>query len=1020
MGRLDQPNWLLGTSALAGAFLIIAAPQVAAAQAPPPGTGGTAGGATPGAVAGGAAQGSSPGQVEELIVTGTRIPQPNLTSVSPVQVVTAQEVSLGGRTVTADFLNQLPQIQQNAASGLGATSNPLSGPGGVATIDLRGLGQTRTLVLVDGRRLGVGDPNTGNPNPSPDINQIPAQLIERVDVLTGGASATYGSDAIAGVVNFIMRRNFEGFQVDFQESVFQHDQDNDIAQGALQEGGLPIPRDRMDGLSYDFSFVAGRNFADDRGNITGYYTYHRQEPVYQGARDFSACQLNIGDDGQPFCAGSSNSNLFYLSSGLGEDLAVSGNQFVPYGTGTTNPPALFNSNPYNSLIQDNTRTTAGFFANFELNRFFEFYSDFQYMHDKTNVQIAPSGLFQGGGPSPTGGFAVNCNNPFLSAQQQGALGCTPDLVAAGETVDLFIGRRNVEGGPRGSLYRHESYRAVFGSRGDLFGPFRYDLYGSYYKTQLDQTLTGYLGQTRTQNALQAVQGPNGPVCISGGSCVPYNIFQEGGVTQQALDYIILPAATSTGEATQRIVEGTITGDLSQWGIRSPWANDGLGVAGGFQYRKETLSFQPDPQSALGELSGGSGVATPVDGDIKVWEGFAEARLPLIQDRPFIDELQLEVGYRFSSYSIDIETNTYKVGLQWAPSEDIRFRTSYQQAIRAPNILELYTPSSVTNTSQVSEDPCAANATQPAPLEQCLRTGITAAQYGVIPQCPSGQCAVLNGGNLNLREEEAKTFSVGFTTRPRFLTGLTASVDYYRINLEGTISTVPLGVTLQRCLETGSEQFCSQIVRSSAGTLFGSNAASGGYIVGTGVNIGSGVASGVDAQINYSLPFERVGVTGWGALSFTFSGSYLIDAKTTPLPGEDEYNCAGLFGPQCQTVNPRWRHTLRVNWETPWDLLVSAAWRHFGEAKLETDTNEPTIGENTVDPFNHLLPDRNYLDLSAVWSPNEVLSIRAGVNNVLDTDPPIVNALIAGTGLPNTYPSYDLLGRRLFFGFTTRF
>lgn len=960
------------------------------------------------------------GTVEEVVVTGTRIPQPNLTSVSPVQVVNAQEVTLGGRTVTADFLNQLPQIQQNAATGLSSTSNPLSGPGGVATIDLRGLGQTRTLVLIDGRRLGIGDPNTGNPNPSPDINQIPSQLIERVDVLTGGASATYGSDAIAGVVNFIMRRDFDGVQIDVQETVYQHKQKNDLAQDTLRAGGVPIPKDRLDGFSPDVSVIAGKNFMDGRANITGYATFHYQNPVLQRHRDFAACQINVNAAGQPSCAGSSNSNIFYLASGLGDAYAVSGNQFVPYGTAGTNPPPLFNSNNYSSLLQQNRRVSAGYFARFELNKNIELYSDFQYMKDRTRTSIAPSGLFQGAGPSDTGGFLVNCNNPLLSGQQRTAIGCTPAQIAAGESLDLYIGRRNVEGGERSSTYNHENYRVVLGSRGELFGPFRYDLYGSYYRTKLDVALGGYLGATAVANALQVVQGPNGPVCISGGSCVPFNIFQEGGVTSQALDYITLPAAVDTGRATQRVIEGTINGDLSDWGVRSPWAEDGVGVAFGFQYRRDGLSFEPSALSAANELLGGSGAATTIDAAIKVWEGFGEIRVPLMQDLPFAQDVTLEAGYRYSDYSIDVNTHTYKVGLQWAPVEDIRLRGSFQRAVRAPNILELYTPQSVTNTSQVSEDPCAANATSPATLEQCIRTGISPAQYGVIPQCPSGQCAVLTGGNAALREERANTVAVGFTITPSFLSGLNASVDFYRIKLKGTIGAIPLGVTLQQCLDTGDDQFCSQIVRSAGGTLFGNSINGGGYIAGTSVNIGSGLTSGVDAQINWRLPLDTLGLDNWGAVTLNLAGSYLLDARTRPLPGQPEYDCAGLFGPQCQTVNPRWRHTMRVTWESPWDVLASVAWRHFGEAKLETDTNEPTIGQGTVDPFNHILPDRNYFDASVVWSPNEVLSIRAGVNNIFDKDPPIVNALIAGTGLPNTYPTYDLLGRRLFFGVTTRF
>lgn len=442
-------------------------------------------------------------EVQELVVTGSRIPQPNLTSISPIQAVGAQEIALGGRPVTADFLNQLPQVSQNAATGLSSTSNPLSGPGGVATIDLRGIGQQRTLVLVDGRRLGIGDPNTGNPNPSPDINQIPSQLIERVDVLTGGASATYGSDAIGGVVNFIMKRDFEGLQVDAQWSVNQHSQHNDFVQGLQRKAGIANPKDNVwDGKARDISIVYGANSEDGRGNVTGFFTYHDQDPVTQNKRDWSACQVNAPASGIAACAGSPNSNIFYLADGTGPQLRVQGTSFVPANAGGVfSPPKLFNSNDYSYLLQQSTRYSAGFFAHYDVNETFNLYTDFSMMNDRSNVQIAPTGLFQGSGVTENGGFDVNCNNPFLSGQQQGAIGCTPADIAAGVSKDLAIGRRNIEGGGRNSFYEHQNYRVVVGSKGKITGPWNYDLYGSYYYTSLYQASQNYLSISKIQNAL---------------------------------------------------------------------------------------------------------------------------------------------------------------------------------------------------------------------------------------------------------------------------------------------------------------------------------------------------------------------------------------------------------------------------------------------------------------------------------------------------------------------------------------
>ena len=998
---------LMASSMMCGAaFLALSATQ-AAAQTPAPAAG---------------------AQVEELVVTGSRIPQPNLNSISPIQTVGSREVQLGGRPATIDILNQLPQVTQNAAVDLGPTSNPLSGPGGVATVDLRGLGPQRTLVLVNGRRLGVGDPNTGNPNPAPDINQIPSQLIDRIEVLTGGASATYGSDAVAGVVNFIMKKNFEGVQIDYQTSVYQHSNHNDLAKSLLSNASpdkVPVPGKEWDGRSYDTSIIFGANAPDAKGNVTGYFTYHKQDPVNFSTRDWAACQLAVSGAGVPSCTGSSNSNFFASSDGkFAGTLSVVGNQFLPRsGTRQTSPPFVFNSNPYEYLIQDSTRYTAGFFANYQLNSHAELYSEFGFMNDRTNVNIAPSGLFRGGGPSSTAGFLINCGNPLLSAQQKTALNCSAADIASNATRDLQIGRRNIEGGPRNSYYEHTNYRVVFGARGDIAGPWKYDIYGSYYYTTFNTAIQNYLSLARVQDALLVGGTAANPVCLSGNAgCVPYNIFTTGGVSQaqaQSLQEI----GTATGAFTQRIVEASVTGDLGEYGLKSPWSNDGVGVALGVTQRRDHLRFQADAAEESGDLSGGSGAAVPVNNSLRAAEVYGEARVPLMQDQPFVKDALLELGYRYSDYSTGIQAKTYKIGFQYAPIDDLRFRGSYNKAIRAPNILELYTPSSATNTSVVSEDPCAQGAIEPATPAQCAHTGVTAAQFGNILQCPAGQCAILQGGNTHLSPETAKTFTVGALVRPRFLSGLTFSVDYFHIKQTNVIGQISIDTTLQRCLTTGDQRFCSLVVRNPTnGILFSTTPGVPGYIVGTSVNVGAGTLAGLDFQGSYQLPMEAMGVDKWGGVTFDFNGTYTMKNTTVQLPGDPAYDCAGLFGPTCgNTVNPKWRHTLRVSWTTPWTgVTLSGNWRFIGHTIYENDSSEPIIGGSTPNPYNHKVGAVSYFDLAGLWRVNDMFSVRGGINNLFDKDPPLMASAIVGTGLPNTYPTYDLLGRKLFIGVTANF
>jgi outer membrane receptor protein involved in Fe transport len=490
--------------------------------------------------------------------------------------------------------------------------------------------------------------------------------------------------------------------------------------------------------------------------------------------------------------------------------------------------------------------------------------------------------------------------------------------------------------------------------------------------------------------------------------------------------------TEDGTIEETIVQANLTGDLGKYGIKSPWAQDGVGVALGAEHRRQTYHFAPDQASLSGDLSGFGGASTAIDASLSVNEYYGEFHAPIAQDMPLIHDLSLDGGYRYSDYSSGVTADTYKVGLEWAPTTDIRFRASFNRAIRAPNIVELFNPQSVTNTTEVAADPCAPTVVDgvlvpaSASLQQCMNTGVTAAQYGNggttnhIIQCPAGQCAVLQGGNPKLNPEKANTYTVGFTLTPSFIPGFSGSLDYYQIKLEDTISAIPLSFTLNQCLTTGNPTFCSNVVRAPSGILFGTSVVGGGYINGSSINIGSGETSGIDVQANYRIDLEKLGLGDHGSLTATLNGSDLMKATTTPTPGAHTYDCAGLFGPTCQTVNPKWRHTLRVSWQTPWDVMLSAQWRYIGQVKLETNTSDPTLTNGKTDVFDAKIPAESYLDLSGVWNVRQGFSVRAGVNNVFDKDPPLLNSSVVGTGLPNSYPTYDLLGRTMFVAFTANF
>ena len=649
------------------------------------------------------------------------------------------------------------------------------------------------MVLVNGRRLGLGDPNTSNPTPAPDLDQIPLAMVERVEVLTGGASTTYGSDAVAGVVNFILKDHIQGIQVDGQYQIYEHSQHSPILRDSLSEVATAVASGtRIDGFRRDVSVLAGTDFRDGDGQISGWFIYKDQDPVYASDRDFMACQdhsLNsltgVPSDPGVFCLGSRQSNLFITDAG--QPYSVVGNQFAPWPADNAVPPSFFNPAPYYSAQRQNTRYQAGLIGHFEVNEAIRPYLEATFMQDETLMRIAPSGLFTGAG------YVVNCSNPFLSAQEAAIL-CTPDEIAADRaspgsvSAHLDIGRRNAEGVGRQASYRHRNYRLVGGIEGRLDDAWSYDAYGLYYYTSLSGAAPGFFNIDAIANALQVTaDGAGRPVCISGGKCVPYNIFGTGTVTQQQLDYLYV-LGSDRGSNAEQIVEADLTGQLAYYGLISPWAHDGVAFNAGAEYRSESLRFSPGAAQRSGELSGSGVDYVDLDKRVSVGEGFAEMRVPVAQDQPLIQDLTVAAGYRYSAYSTAGSTNTYRLEVQYAPTRDVRLRTSYDRVIRAPNLIELYTPLSYTASNSIDFDPCAptegGTIRATASLAACQRTGVTAAQYGnglgpaaggtsTLPQCLEG-CAWQAAAIRNSLPEIADTWSVGLTFTPQAIPSPAAS------------------------------------------------------------------------------------------------------------------------------------------------------------------------------------------------------------------------------------------------------
>ena len=945
---------------------------------------------------------------QTVYVTGSRIASPNLTTTSPVSSVSAEDIKLQGVTRVEDLVTQLPQAfaAQNSTVSNGAS--------GTATVSLRNLGAERTLVLIDGKRMPYGSPNDA----AADLNLIPGQLVERVDVLTGGASAVYGSDAIAGVVNFIMKDDFEGVQIDTQYGFYQHNNDYDtngnlrdiIAQRGLgNPAQFQLPDDNVDdGYSKEITAIMGINTDDGRGNLTAWLGYRNNDQVLQRDRDYSACSIGAATATGFTCGGSGTSypGQFTDFVNFAYTIDQATGEFRDYNGDLD----AYNFGPLNFYQRPDQRYSIGFNGHYQINDYVEAYSQFMFMDYESNSQIAPSGNFFATG-------TINCDNPLLTDGMKSDIGCSAGDIASGGLVDLYIARRNVEGGGRQDHLGYQTYRGVAGLRGDLFNApgWTYDVSASYAQVSLTRAYTNEFSVTRLNRAIDVVADPdtNEPVCRSvlngtDPSCVPYDIFSIGGVTPDALAYLQVPLLQN-GTTSQNIVSGVLTGDIGQYGFKSPAANTGLQIAFGAEYRRDALESITDNSFATGDGAGQGGPTIGMSGSIDAYELFGEFQMPLIEGKPGIEMLSIEGAYRYSDYSTGISSDSYKIGGDYAPTSDIRFRASYQQAVRAPNVIELFQAQGF-NLFDMDDDLC--DFTDPAGDgtggAACVGTNPwqvsqTQADSGAL-NSPAGQYNYLAGGNPDLQPEEAETWTVGFVATPSFLPGFSASVDYYDIDITKAITTVGASITMQLCYLEGDADACSRILRNENGQLWVGT----GNVVDTNTNIGGVSTSGVDVSAAYGFDAGT-----YGSFNMSMNGTWLDSYDYDPI-GQTfaEYSCVAAYGNDCGTPTPEWRHRARLSWATPWDGLdLSATWRYIGSVDLDTGATGRV--DSTLDA-------QNYFDLAGQWAAKDWVTFRFGVNNVLDDDPPL-SASTGTTGNGNTYPqTYDALGRYWFVGATFDF
>lgn len=997
---------------------------------------------------------------DTIIVTGSLIRNPNLERSTPVTATTSDQIELKQNNTAEDILREIPGIVPSIGS---AVNN---GNGGASFVNLRGLGSNRNIVLLDGDRLVPAELNGRF-----DLNNVPVALIERVDVLTGGASTTYGADAISGVVNFVTKSDFAGFE-------------GTISNQLTEEG---------DGNYFRADVTMGANFDDGKGNVVFSIGYQQSDPVYQGGRSYARDQVDsysggIGGSGTSTpsrFSGVSTTGLDAITSGCGVGSANPGiacvsnvqgtRQLTADGAGFRGSSAFdsFNFNPYNVFQTPFERFNMFGAGRYEISDAVEAYTRGIFSKNTVKTIIAPSGAF---------GIGVNVplSNPFLTAAQRNAF-CAFDVnpgvgytarfsqaecdaaavatnpndanyreigtggfvasdingdgtIAEGEGYNpnpqTTLFRRATELGPRISEFTTTFFDYKLGFRGGITDSISWDVSGAYGQSEQTQTQKGYWLNSRVRQALQATSTTE---CLdTSNGCVPLNIFGPDGSITSAMNGFLNANSQVVTKTSLAQANATVSGDFG-WSI--PWASDAVAFAIGGEYRKYTASQESDLLSQSGDLGGAGGAAPNVDGGYDVYEAFGELVLPLVQDKPFFQDLTLETGIRYSSYTVNAptkptyKTTTWKAGGSWTPVEGFKIRGNYAHAVRAPNIAELFTPQNTLLTN-LGTDPCsgAAPVSNANLAAVCLAQGAPASSIGSITNDESGQVNYTGGGNLNLKPEKSNSWTIGAVFQPSGLRGFSATIDYYNIKITDAITSPTPGDAIAACFDnitasSATDPACTAIRRNPiSGTLYGEALTTPGLSLVTS-NLGKLSTDGVDFSLNYQKDI------GFANLGLSLTGNWTNSSKFQATSVSLNRECVGYYSVNCASIQPKWQFSQRttLGFET---FDISLLWRYIDTVKFEPQQladdlaaavdagcTDPTGADPDgcmVDPEFRKIKAEHYFDLTGRFHVSDEITITLTAQNVLNNKPKVVGNTVGSTSYNsgNVYPStYDALGRR---------
>ncbi len=1000
-----------------------------------------------------------------IVVTGSLIKNPNLKSSSPITVTTADTIQLRGSNVAEEVLRDIPGIVPSIGS---AVNN---GNGGSSYVDLRGIGSRRNIVLLDGNRIAPADFEG-----RVDLNNIPLALVERVDALTGAAVTTYGADAISGVVNFVTKQDFTGVDLQLSNSLTERGDGYrfraDLTVGGNFDDGRGNATVSLGYQKADPVYNGARDFStfgldSNSGGPGGSGTAVPSR--FSGTRPQTNGIINTT---APFVqTGTTAAGVPILSPVTG-GVANGGRTQINPVTGFANSAFTpFNFIPFNILQTPFSRFNIYAQAKYAVSDAIEFYTRGLFSKNTVETIIAPSGSF---GATITTPLA----NPYLPVglrNQFCAFNVAPTLIgvtaaggaatgqaayvprftpaecangAAGRSavenvlnadgsisqvtqttpgITGTVNRRTTELGPRTSTYTTQIFDYRAGLRGKLTDHIDWDLNGSYGESTNNSTIGGYVLTSRLQ---QAASATNTATCtLNTNGCVPINLFgPEGSITAAQANFINVLSFTQLNTQLGQ-VRGVINGDL---GFAVPGATDAIGFAAGVEYRRYTAQQLSDSVAGTaGQLGGGGAATLPFTGGYDVKEVFGEINAPLIQDKPFFENLTLEAGARYSSYHVTAPNNpsydafTWKAGGTWEIDYGLKIRGNFSHAVRAPNLAELFQPPVVALTS-LGTDPCAGAApTTNANLRAvCLAQGAPLGAIGAITNPTAGQAQSTQRGSTLLQPEKADTWTIGAVFQPTFVPGLSLTADYYNIRVTDAITTPTSGDAINNCFgalsaASASNPACTAIRRNATtGGLDGTADTTPGLFLPLS-NLGRIKTRGLDVTANYShdIGFAKLGVQG--NANWTFSQTF----QATPTSVDRE--CVGYYSPNCGftgSLQPKFQSSLRTTLSFD-SFDISGVWRHLSGLQQEPldalpssgPGSNPNGGDNLFfEPFR-TIKAFDYFDLAGRFQILKNVTLLLTVNNLFDRDPPIVGQTTTGAtafNSGNTFPStYDPLGRR---------